>query len=481
MLKPAAALFAILASAACAATTASAPTYNRDIAPILYQNCANCHRPGEVAPFSLLTYQDTAKRAGLIAAIAKARVMPPWKAEPGYGAFKNVRRLSDQQISLLQQWAKNGAPEGDPAGKPAPPHFTDGWQLGQPDKVFQTPGKFSLAADGPDQYRCFVIPMDFDKDMYMGAVEFRPGNRRVVHHALVFADPNRKGRQLAAGSPDGSYSCFGSPGFAGALIGGWAPGATPYRADPGTAVTLRKGTDLVLQIHYHPSGKPEEDQSSLGLTYGEPPTKGRALLLVASRKIEIPPGDAHYVVKTSVEVPQDVEAMGIAPHAHYLCKDMKVNAHLPDGSVTPLIWIKDWDFNWQGSYRYQNPVKLPKGTRVELEYTYDNSEANPHNPAHPPKRVTYGEQTTDEMALAFISIALPTPAGAEAFQKAMRIQAIDAFLKNSGDFSKPTPDFSADAAARLERAVKFFDKNQNGKLEPEEREALIKFLEERMR
>jgi mono/diheme cytochrome c family protein len=479
-MKLTAALLGILASAAAsAATSTSVPTYNKDIAPILYKNCANCHRPGEVAPFSLLTYQDSAKRAGLIAAITKARVMPPWKAEPGYGDFKDVRRLTDEQLAMLQEWAKNGAPEGDPADKPTLPHFTDGWQLGQPDKVFQIPSKYSLPGDGADQYRCFVIPLDLEKDMYVGAIEFRPDNRRIVHHALVFADANRKGRQLAAGSTDGSYTCFGSPGFAGALIGGWAPGATPYRADAGTAVTLRKGTDLVLQLHYHPSGKPEQDQSSLGLSYGDPPTKGRTLLLVGSRKIDIQPGDSHYVVKTSVSVPQDVDVLGIAPHAHYLCKDMKVTAHLPDGTVTPLIWIKDWDFNWQGGYRYTKPVKLPKGTEVELEYTYDNSTANPHNPTHPPVHVTYGEQTTNEMALAFISVAVPTPADALAFQRDMRIEFVNAFLKDGGDFSK-AEEFSPEAAARLQQAVKLFDKNQNGKLDPDEREALIKFLRERM-
>jgi len=402
-----------------AALAAPAPTYNKDIAPILYKNCAGCHRPGEVAPFSLLTYADTAKRAALIATMTKARIMPPWKAEPGHGEFQDARRLTGEQIALLQQWAASGAPEGDAAAKPTPPAFASGWQLGQPDRVLTTPAKYSVPPDGPDQFRCFVIPLNLDEDAYVGAMEFRADDRRTVHHALVFIDPNGQGRKLAAGSKDGGYTCFGSPGFAAGLMGGWAPGQLPSKPVPGYAITLRKGSDLVLQIHYHPSGKPAEDQSSLGLFFTDPPTKGRTIVLVGTNKIDIAPGDSNYVVRASVTMPADAAVLRITPHAHYLCKDMKVDAYLPDGSVTPLIWIKDWDFNWQGSYTYVTPVKLPKDTRVELQYTYDNSGNNVRNPAHPPTRVTYGEQTTNEMALAFLSIALPTPADVIAFQRGL--------------------------------------------------------------
>ena len=407
---------AIIASAE---TKPTPPTYNQNIAPILYQNCAGCHRPGEVAPFSLLTYQDAAKRAGLIAAVTKARVMPPWKAEPGYGDFKDARRLTDEQIALIQNWARAGTPEGEAKDKPAPPRFPEGWQIGQPDRVVTIPSRFAVPADGPDQFRCFVIPLNLEQDVYVGAVEFRADARRVVHHALVFTDPAGQARKLAAGSPDGGYPCFGGPGFAAGLMGGWAPGSVPVKPAPGYAAPLRKGTDLVLQIHYHPSGKPEADQSSLGLYFAGAPTRGRTVAIIGTQDIDIAPGDAHYVVKASMEMPADAQLLRLTPHAHYLCKDMKVTAHLPDGSDKPLIWIKDWDFNWQGSYTYSSPVPLPKGTRIEMEYTYDNSEANPRNPAHPPVRVTYGEQTTNEMGLVFLSFALPTPADAVAFQRAL--------------------------------------------------------------
>jgi mono/diheme cytochrome c family protein len=419
-------LLAALGTAGLAA--AAVPTYNKDIAPVLYQNCAGCHRPGEVAPFSLLTYQDTAKRAALIASVTKSRVMPPWKAEPGYGDFRDVRRLTDEQIALIQQWASNGTPEGD-APAPAPPKFTDGWQLGQPDRAVSIPAKFSVPAGGPDVYRCFVIPLNLDKDTYLGALEFRADSRRTVHHALVFADTLGQGRKLAASSPDGGYTCFGSPGILAPLIGGWAPGMTPRKPAPGFAVNLPKGTDLVLQIHYHPSGAPAEDQSQLGLFFSDPPTRGRALVLLGTQKIDIPAGESHYVVKASQTLPADASIVGITPHAHYICKDMKVNAYLPDGSVKPLIWIRDWDFNWQGAYTYVTPMTLPKGTRIEMEYTYDNSEKNVRNPSHPPVRISYGEQTTDEMALAFLTFAFATPEEATSFQRATFAAAAREFLK----------------------------------------------------
>ena len=316
-----------IAPLASAATAGAAPTFNKDIAPILYQNCATCHRPGEVAPFPLLTYADAAKKAGLLSVVTGKHVMPPWKAEPGYGAFANERRLTDQQIKLIAAWAKAGAPEGNPKDKPPLPVFPNGWASGQPDKVLAMSHKFAVSPDGPDEYRCFVMPLDTGKDVYLSSMEFRPGNRRVVHHALVYADTSGVARKLAADSPDGSYTCFGGPKFRPTgLLGGWAPGATPPPDAPDYSQLLRQGTDIVVQIHYHPSGKPEEDQSSLGLKFSGPPTKGRTGIVLSDRRIEIPAGDAHYVVKTGVTLPRDVDVFGITPHAHYLGKDMKVDA-----------------------------------------------------------------------------------------------------------------------------------------------------------
>jgi mono/diheme cytochrome c family protein len=465
------------------AAAAAPPTFNRDIAPILYKNCATCHRPGEVAPFSLLTYQDAAKRAKQIATVTHSRFMPPWKAEPGYGSFQNERRLTDDQIAMLGEWAANGAPEsdaaGDPGAKPTPPVFAEGWQAGQPDQVFTLPEKYSLAADGPDQYRCFVVPMNLDHDVYVKAFEFRPENRRVVHHAIIFTDPTGAARKLVPNG--GSYQCFGGPGFGPTgLVGGWAPGGSPNVAGKGMAFTVTKGTDLVLQIHYHPSGKAEQDQSSLGMTFGDAPTVGRGLVLMSSRAIKIPAGEAHYVVKTGMTIPQDVEVLGITPHAHYLGKEMKIDAHLPDGTVTPLIRIKDWDFNWQGQYRYSEPVKLPKGTRVELEYTYDNSAANPRNPSNPPVDVHWGEQTTNEMAVAFMSVKLASLADEQTFQRQMGLELINEFLAQGEDLNDLPPEINPATRTRLALAIGLFDRNHDGKLDADERKALMDFLRSRV-
>jgi hypothetical protein len=468
-------LLAILAVAV--AAHAATPTFNKDIAPILYQNCATCHRPGEVAPFSLLTYADAAKKAGLLAIVTGKRVMPPWKAEPGYGSFANERRLSEPQIALIREWAKAGAPEGDTKDKPAPPVFPNGWAAGQPDKVLTLSHKFEVAADGPDQYRCFVLPLDAAQDVYLSGMEFRPGNRRVVHHALVYADTTGTARKLAADSPDGSYTCFGGPKFPpSGLLGGWAPGASPPPDSPSLSQLIRQGTDIVVQIHYHPSGKPEEDQSSLGLKFSGPPTKGRAGIVLSNRRIAIPAGDPHYVVKTGVTLPRDVDVFGITPHAHYLGTNMQVNAVLPDGTTQHLIRIEDWDFNWQGQYRYKEPVHLPQGTRVELEYVYDNSENNPHNPAHPPVPVTWGEETQNEMAVLFLSVALPSPADVPVFRREMRTAYLESFLAEGNGIDDLPPGIPKGELEMLKRLLQTFDKNGDGKLDSDERAALMKYL-----
>lgn len=456
---------------------AATPTFNRDIAPILYENCATCHRPGQVAPFPLLSYDDVAKRAGLIAIVTQKRYMPPWKAEPGYGHFQDERRLTDGQIALIADWARNGAPEGDPRQKRKPPQFASGWLGGRPDLVAGMGQPFSVPADGRDVFQCFVVPLNFTTDHYVRTVEFHPGNPRVVHHALFFLDTTGEARQLDAATPEPGYPCFGGPQIQpSGTLGGWAPGATPEPLPAGVAMTIGKGADLVIQIHYHPSGKAEADQSSVGLTFGDAPRKGLASMLMGTRQIDLAPGAARQEVTDWALVPEDVELIGITPHAHLLCKEMKVDAHLPGGKTEPLIWIRDWDFNWQGQYRYAAPVALPKGTKIEMRYVYDNSSGNPHNPSNPPRRVTYGEQTTNEMALLFLQAVLPRPEDVPKFRREYRLARLDQFLTEGG----APVGLRSREIRRLRAAIPMFDTDHNGVLDAGERAAMLRFLETRM-
>jgi len=473
------ALTLLLTFTAAPLLSAAPPTFNKDIAPILYEKCVICHRPGEVAPFSLLTYQDASKRAGLIATVTRSGYMPVWKPEAGYGKFQHERRLSAEQISLLGEWAKDGAPQGNPKDKPAPPVFTEGWQAGEPNLILKAGNGFDVPADGPDRFQCFVLPLNLEQDSYIRTTEFRPGNRRVVHHGVIYVDESGTARKLAGDK--GSYPCFGGPRVpATGLLGGWAPGTIVEPGDPQLSVPVRKGTDLVVQIHYHPSGKPETDTSSVGVIYGVPPTKGRTSVLMVNTNIDIPPGDSSYLVKSKITLPQDVEVSGVFPHAHWLCRDMKIDAFLPNGDVTHMVWIKDWDFNWQGGYRYQSPLHLPKGTRVELAYTFDNSEKNPRNPSSPPQRVTFGEQTTDEMAVAFLTVLLPSPADVGSFQKEMRLSVLADILE-SGNLSQLRGRIPGLNGDRAQQMMKMFDKNGDGKLDADERTALIDFLRTMMK
>jgi mono/diheme cytochrome c family protein len=451
----------------------AAPTFNRDIAPILYESCAGCHRPGQVAPFGLLTYQDAAKRAGLIAAVTQKRYMPPWKAEPGYGHFQDERRLTDAQIARIAEWARAGAPEGDAAQRPKPPEFASGWIAGKPDAILTPSRPFEVPADGRDVFQCFVIPTAYDTERYVKTVEFHPGNPRVVHHALFFVDTSGVARRLAA-EGGGSYPCFGGPRItpAGGL-GGWAPGAIPEPLPVDIGYIIEKGADVVVQLHYHPDGRPEMDQSSIGVTFTDQPHKGLTNIVLGSRRLDFPAGEANIVITSSAIVPQDVELIGITPHAHWLAKEMKVEAKLPGGKVEPLIWIRDWDFNWQGTYRYAAPIRLPKGTRVEMRFTYDNSAANPRNPSSPPKPVHFGEQTTDEMAFTFLQVALPSREDVPGFRKAQTLSRIEQMIIEGDDFSS----LNRQQAQGLRTAIQMFDSNHDGRLDDSERAALMKFLE----
>jgi len=387
---------------------AGSVTFNKDIAPVIFQNCSSCHRPGEVAPFSLLNYADARKHAKTMASVTQKHLMPPWKADPALAIYHDMRVLSAGQIGLIQQWFADGTPEGRAADLPPPPKFTLGWTLGEPDVVFEPAESYTIEAEGRDVYRCFVIPAKYKEDRYIAAMEVRPGNRAVVHHVIAYLDTTGTARKRDEADPGPGYTSFGGPGFLPqGSLGGWAPGNQPRLLPDGVGVLLPAGADIVLQVHYHKTGKPETDRTKLGLYFAKGEvTKRQRTFPVAYRQLKIPPGEANYTVSATLPIPWDVTLTQIMPHMHLIGREMTVTATLPDGTEKPLVHIPDWDFNWQMSYRFQEPVKLPRGSRVHLTARFDNSADNPRNPSHPPRLVTRGEGTTDEMCMAFLNYTI---------------------------------------------------------------------------
>ena len=390
-------------------------TFTRDIAPIIWTRCALCHRPGEIGPFSLITYDDVRRHAAQIAAVTARRIMPPWKPAAGKGDFQNERRLTDSELQTLQQWIASGAPEGDAAALPPMPNWTDGWQLGTPDLIVRMPEAYTVPADGTDVFRTFVIAIPLGEARYVRAIEFHPGNARVVHHANLGVDRTRSSRQLDARDPE--------PGYAGSMerdarypegqLLGWTPGQAPHPAPEGTQWRLEPGSDLVVQLHLQPTGKVERVAVTVGFFFTDAaPTRTPVGLRLGSETIEIPPGTQEYVVADRYQLPVDVEVLAVQPHAHNLARRMEATAALPDGTTRPLVAIDDWDFRWQDVYRYAAPFVLPKGTTISMRYTYDNSAGNPRNPHQPPARVVWGQNTSDEMGDLWIQV-IPRVSGDE--------------------------------------------------------------------
>jgi tetratricopeptide (TPR) repeat protein len=448
-----------------------AVTFNKDVAPILFQHCATCHRPIESdiagraapatsagratsganprtenvervppkadppsdplcvagAPFSVLDYASASRHAHRIATATQKRAMPPWLPEPGHGAFINERRLRDDQIAVIQRWVEQGAREGDAADRPQPPTWPSGWQLGTPDLVLRSEDAYTLQPGDRDVFRNFVMPVPRASarpagsgparstrsghvvseaeasTRYVRAIEFRADNPRVLHHANVALDPARVSRKLDRADPGPGFATM--PEDQVQNVFGWSPGKLPILEPADTAWALEEGSDLVVQLHMISSGKPETVQPTIGLFFtSTPPTRVPIVVKLESKAIDIPAGEANHVVEDSYVLPVDVEAVSIYPHAHYLAKDMRGTATLPDGTEKPLIWIRQWDVRWQDQYRYQTPVFLPKGTTLKMRFTYDNSEANRNNRHHPPRRVRWGPLSTDEMGALWLEV-----------------------------------------------------------------------------
>jgi len=390
-----------------------APTFNRDIAPIMFSKCAECHRPGEVAPFSLLTYADASKRADFLVQVTRDHKMPPWRAEIGHLSFLGERRLTERQIAMLERWAKEGAPEGAHDDLPQTPEFATGWRLGKPDVEVKVPTPFTVPAGGEDIFQHFVLPLNLPEDKQIVGFEFRAGNAAVVHHAILFLDTSGVGRRKDAESPEPGYRTSGSIGIPVAgIVGVWTPGMTPRFFPQGIGLPVRKTADLVVQLHLHPSGKEEVDQSSIALYFADKPVERKmagAPLVVGSLMIDIPAGAKDYSITSSVTLPLDVTLISLLPHMHLVGKEMRLTATLPDGEVKQLVWIKDWNFYWQDNYVYRDPVKLPTGTRLDIVSRYDNSEENALNPSKPPQRVLFGNDSTDEMCFGIFQVVAERP------------------------------------------------------------------------
>lgn len=380
-----------------------APDYARDVAPMIRRACVECHRPGEVAPFSLATHKDLKKWGPNALSAAQDRRMPPFLARPGYGEFEGDHRLSSAEQSILGAWLAAGAPRGRGAEPPLPPKRPE-WSLGKPDMVVQADRPYHLAAEGTDVYRNFVLKNPATEDVWVTAMEAKPGNKPVVHHVIAFLDNRGMGSKLAAKANDGEpgYSTEGGGvGFLpGGSIGGWAPGTNPVLARPGTGFLLKKGQDVVLQVHYSRSGKPETDLTRIAIYTSKVPVKKPLdLLWMTGWPLDIPAGKADYLVTAKEKIPMAITVYAALPHMHLLGRKMRAWFELPDGTVKPFIAIDDWNFGWQLNYVLKEPLKIPAGSTLRMEARYDNSAANPRNPNDPPKRVTYGEATKDEMCL----------------------------------------------------------------------------------
>jgi hypothetical protein len=407
-------------------------TYYRDVLPILQNQCQECHRPGEAGPFSLMTYKQAVNWARDIKDYTQRREMPPWKISEGI-AFHNERRLSDQEIKTLAAWVDGGTPAGDPNQSPPPREFVKGWQLGTPDLILSAKEDFVVGPSGKDIFRCYVLPTNVKEDTHVAAVEVRPGNPQVVHHAILFLDTNGIARKLEQDAQEkqktnpvidehtGKPSPYDiGPGYSRSMgvgflptgsLTGWAPGYRPRFLPDGVGMRLPKNADIVMQVHYHRNGRTEKDRTQVGVYFAKkkvdrPHQPGT--IVGGSGKgpfryfFSIPPGEERYPLDGDTWATRDFTLLSIMPHMHLLGKSITVTMTPPGGPAQTLLSIKDWDYNWQEIYFLKEPMQVKAGTRFHVDARYDNSDKNPRNPFNPPRRITLGEQTTNEMCFVFL-------------------------------------------------------------------------------
>lgn len=444
-------------------------TYYRDVLPILQAHCQSCHRPGEVGPFSLMSYRQAVNWAPDIKSYTQKRFMPPWKPTAGV-AFHNERRLSDSDIATLARWVDAGTPAGDPATAPPARVFTDGWHLGNPDVVLKPADEFVVGPTGKDRFRCFVLPTNLADDVYVTAVEIRPGNPRVVHHVLLFIDTMRQGRKLEEAEKDRKPTVSvdalhpepapnpewdKGPGYTVAMgIGflpqggllGWAPGILPRYLPDNAGFLLPKGCDVIMQVHYHRNGRLERDQTQVGLYLAKKPIdRPYAGGVVAGGKgtgpfrlfFSIPPGEEKFKLSGEAWAHKDFTLYSLSPHMHMLGKEIHLTMTPPDGPKQKVISIGEWDYNWQEIYFLKEPIKVKAGTHFELEAIYDNSDKNSMNPFNPPRRITFGEQTFNEMCFVFLG---GTNVEHTSFLGKNRILPVLSFAPSATATTSATPD-----------------------------------------
>jgi mono/diheme cytochrome c family protein len=367
-----------------AATADAGPTY-RDVAPILAENCASCHRPNQIGPMSLLTYDEVRPWAKSIAKNVADQRMPPWHADPAIGHFANDRRLEPAEVDTLLRWVESGAPQGDPATVPPPPTFPDSvWTLGEPDLVVELE-EVAVPGGNQDLFPKLIGRVMLPEDKWIRAVEILPGNRKVVHHVIAF-----------------QVKGFGEPDPQGGWLGAWAAGTDPMVFPAGTGRVLQKGANILADMHYHPAETDQTDRTRIGLHFADPdPPKELVNIWVQNDGFEIPAGAKDHEVVSTYRIWQSGKIMGLIPHMHYRGKDFRFTAIFPDGRRQELLNVPRWDFNWQTNYQLAEPLSVPAGTKVECVAHYDNSADNPSNP-DPNKNVTFGLESYDEMMIGFV-------------------------------------------------------------------------------
>ncbi len=380
-------------------------TYYKNVLPVLQKNCQGCHRPGEAAPMSFLTYKDTRPWAKAMKEAVLTRKMPPWFADPHVGKFANDRTLSQADIDLLARWADTGAAAGNPKDAPAPLQFVEGWNIGKPDLVVEMPNEFSVASSGTIDYTYFVVPLNLKEDQWVRMAEARPGNRAVVHHIIAYVrEPGSKWMKDAKPGEPFVPSKEGGEG-SGEFLVGYAPGTIPLTLKPGQAKLIKAGSDIILQMHYTANGKEAKDRTRVGIVFANEPPKERVMMLAAAtKKFAIPPGDDNYRVDAKITLQGDATLQQMLPHMHLRGKAFEYRITYPDGRTEDLLKVPNYSFSWQLSYLPVAPIFLPKGTTISCSAWYDNSANNPNNP-DPKVEVHYGDQSWEEMMFGFFEVS----------------------------------------------------------------------------